>query len=90
VHVSAKDKQPYQTEVVIKDGDTSALHIALQDEQKNVLLRDQGSSDHTLWWVLGGVALAGAGVGGYFLFRPGDDPKVPDSGTWGQLEVNVP
>ena len=86
VHVSAADKQPYHTEVVIKDGDTSALHIALQDEQKNLLLRDQGSNN-TIWWVVGGVALAGAGVGTYFLLRPEDEPRQPESGTWGLFDL---
>lgn len=86
VHVSATGKQPYHTEVVIKDGDTSALHIALQDEQKNLLLRDRGSSN-TLWWVVGGVALAGAGVGTYFLLRPDDEPRRPESGTWGLFDL---
>jgi PEGA domain-containing protein len=86
VHVSATGKQPYHTEVVIKDGDTSTLHIALQDEQKNVLLRDQGSNN-TIWWVVGGVALAGAGVGTYFLLRPEDEPRQPESGTWGLFDL---
>jgi hypothetical protein len=86
VHVSGAGKQSYHTEVVIKDGDTSALHIALQDEQKNVLLRDQGSNN-TIWWVVGGVALAGAGVGTYFLLRPDDEPRQPDSGTWGLFDL---
>lgn len=89
VYVSAAGKQAYQTEIVIRDNDTSALHIALQDEPKNVLLREH-ESNNMLWWVVGGVALVGAGVGGYFLLRPSDDPKQPDSGTWGRIEVGGP
>lgn len=76
VHVTGNGKQPYQTEVVIKDSDTSSLHVNLIDEQAQPGLK-AASSSAALWWIVGGVALAGAGVGGYFLFKPGEAPEPP-------------
>ena len=86
VHVSAEGRQPYETEVVVKDNDTSSLHVNLVDEQRPPGIRADSSSS-ALWWIVGGVALAGAGVGGYFLLKPGDDPAAPATGTLGGFEL---
>ena len=87
VHVTADGKQTYQTEVAVKDNDTASLHVNLQDQPRNVLLR-QESSSNAVWWVVGGVALAaGAGVGAYFLMRPDSDPTRPDYGTLGGTDL---
>ena len=87
MHVTADGKQTYQTEVAVKDNDTASLHVNLQDQPRNVLLR-QESSSNAVWWVVGGVALAaGAGVGAYFLMRPDSDPTRPDYGTLGGTEL---
>jgi PEGA domain-containing protein len=86
VSVSAVGKQSYDTDVVVKDHDTNALHVNLQDEPQNVLLRQNEPSGSALWWVVGGVALAGAGVGAYFLLRPDSDPSGP-TGAWGGIEL---
>jgi len=85
VHVSATGKQPHQTEVVIKDHDTSSLVVNLVAEAPAPLLRPD--SNHAVWWVVGGVALAGAGLGAYLLLRPGDTPAQPDLGSWGGFEL---
>jgi len=81
VNVSATGKQTQQMEVLIKDHDTNSLHLYLVDETKTPMLAE--SSNTALWWVLGGLVVAGASVGGYMLLRPGDDPRANDSGTWG-------
>jgi len=86
VYVSAEGKQPYKTEVVVKDRDTASLHVNLQGEQGPPGLRADSSSG-ALWWIVGGVALAGAGVGGYFLLKPGDDPAGPPGGSLGSIEL---
>jgi hypothetical protein len=86
VYVSAEGKQPYKTEVVVKDRDTASLHVNLQDEQRAPGLRADSSSG-ALWWIVGGVALAGAGVGGYFLLKPGDGPAAPPGGSLGGIEL---
>jgi hypothetical protein len=87
VHISAEGKQPHKTDVVIKDRDTSALHVNLVDEARapGQLVKD--SSSGALWWIVGGVALAGAGVGTYFLLRPGEEPAQPDCGTLGCFDL---
>lgn len=85
VHVSAHGKQPHQTEVVVKDHDTSSLVVNLVAEAPAALLRRDSSN--AVWWVVGGVALAGAGLGAYLLLRPGEDPRQPDLGSWGGFEL---
>jgi hypothetical protein len=86
VYVSAEGKQPYKTEVVVKDRDTSSLHVNLIDEQGPPGLKADSSSS-ALWWIVGGVALAGAGVGGYFLLKPGDGPAPPPDGSLRGIEL---
>jgi len=85
VHVSATGKLAHQTEVVVKDHDTSSLLVNLVAEAQAPLLRRD--SNNTVWWVVGGVALAGAGLGAYLLLRPGEDPRQPDLGSWGGFEL---
>jgi PEGA domain-containing protein len=86
VYVSAEGKQPYKTEVVVKDRDTASLHVNLQGEQGPPGLKADSSSG-ALWWIVGGVALAGAGVGGYFLLKPGDGSAPTPEGTLGGFEL---
>jgi hypothetical protein len=87
VHVSAHGKQPHRTEVVIKDRDTSSLVVNLVDEAPKHLLTPRDTGLSPVWWIVGGVALAGAGLGTYFLLRPGDEPRQPDLGSWGGIEL---
>lgn len=87
VHIEAQGKRPHDSSVVIKDHDTSALHANLIDEPTGPGLSARDSSSGALWWIVGGVALAGAGVGGYFLLRPGDGPGQPDLGTMGGFDL---
>jgi hypothetical protein len=87
VHIEAVGKRPHDSSVVIKDRDTSSLHASLVDEQTGPGLAAADSSSGALWWIVGGVALAGAGVGGYFLLRPGDDPSQPELGTMGGIDL---
>ena len=86
VYVSAEGKQPYKTEVVVKDRATASLHVNLLDQQGPPGLRADSSSG-ALWWIVGGVALAGAGVGGYFLFRPDEGPAEAPGGSLGSIEL---
>jgi hypothetical protein len=85
VHVSATGKLPHQTEVVIKDHDTSSMVVNLAAEAPAPL--PLAHSSNTVWWVLGGVALAGVGLSAYLLARPGDPPRQPDLGSWGGFEL---
>jgi hypothetical protein len=87
VHIEAVGKRPHDSSVVIKDRDTSSVHASLVDEQTGPGLAAADSSSGALWWIVGGVALAGAGVGGYFLLRPGDDPSQPELGTMGGIDL---
>lgn len=86
VHVSAVGKQPHKTEVVIKDDATSSLHVNLIEDAPVALARPS-EGVNAWWWVAGGVIAAGAGVGAYFMFRPEDEPRQPELGTWGGFEL---
>ncbi len=61
--------EPYSSDLIIQTD---------QQRSVKVTLRSKGGVP---WyaWVIGGVVLAGAGVGGYFLFRPGT--KSPPDGS---------
>jgi hypothetical protein len=87
VHISAEGKQPHQTDVAIKDDDTTSLHVNLVDEARAPGLYAKDSSSSALWWIVGGVALAGAGVGTYFLLRGDDQPADPECGTLACFEL---
>ena len=87
VHITAPGKQDHNTEVVIRDDDTSSLHANLVDVPRTMALAPSDSSSSAVWWVLGGVALAGAGVGTYFLLRPGDDPARPAEGSLTTIDL---
>lgn len=73
--------------VVARDGyKTYRSDVTVLDKQQRsvtVLLEADGAS--TIWWVLGGVVLAGAAVGGYFLFKPKDEQPV--GGTLGTATI---
>jgi hypothetical protein len=84
VTLSAQGKRAHTTEVVIRDRDTSSLHVNLVDE---VRAAPSDSTSQALWWIVGGIALAGAGVGGYFLLRPDDERAQPEIGTLGAVDL---
>jgi len=67
LRVTAPSMRPYQSELVVADGEARTLSITLQPEAKP-------SGGFPLWIVIAGgaVVVAGASVGAYFLFRPSD------------------
>jgi hypothetical protein len=64
----------YRGDVTILDNQKRTVTVQLEEEKSN-----------TVWWILGGVAVVGAGVGGYFLLRPKDESVIP--GTLGTQTV---
>ncbi len=83
VYVSAPGKQPHSSEVTVRDDDTSAVHVALQASPTFAQAPPGGSS--AWWWVVGGALVAGAGVGTYFMLRPGS--PAPAEGTLGSIDL---
>jgi hypothetical protein len=86
VYVSAKGKHAQQSEVVVQDNQLTALQISLQDESKTVVIEKGGVP---AWvWITGGVLVAGAGAGAYFLLKPKGDPyQAPTNGQWGAINL---
>ncbi len=78
VRVTAPEKKPYESDVSVTDEQVSSVNVSLSDIEK------QQSSTSPWLWILGGAAVAaGAGLGGYFLFRSPNDPK--DTTTVGTI-----
>jgi hypothetical protein len=78
VRVTAPEKKPYESDVNVVDAEVSSVNVSLSDIEK------QQSSTSPWLWILGGAAVAaGAGLGGYFLFRGPNDPK--DTTTVGTI-----
>lgn len=73
VRVTAPHKKTYQSQLQLVSGSSRTLQINLEDEAR-------GS---TVWyWVAGGATVvAGAVVGGYFLFRSKDEPGAHPTGA---------
>jgi hypothetical protein len=83
--VSAPGKRTYQSDVAVQDGQLSTSRITLE--------ADVGPSAApagvpTWLWITGGVALAGLGVGAYFIFKPDDEgAPAPVDGSLGTVEL---
>jgi hypothetical protein len=80
VSVTEPGKKPYASQVVLRDGETRSMQVTLEDVSHG------GSA---LPYILGGAAVlvAGAAVGGYFLFKPSDTTTPAPTGTFGNLKL---
>lgn len=69
VRVTAKGKQTYDNELQLSPGASRTLQVALQDERSRM----------PVWpWIAGGAALlVGAGIGGYFVLKSGNEEQAP-------------
>jgi len=76
IRVTAPGKKPYETHVQLTAKASRTLQVTLEDE-----------GGKPLWpWIAGGAAvLVGAGIGGYFLFKPEDEPGTPPQGKLGTV-----
>jgi hypothetical protein len=75
VDVTQSGKRPYQSQFNLAEGDVRTLDVKLVDQP------------HALWpWIVGGAAVvAGAIVGGYFVFKHDDSGGL--TGTLGTAQV---
>jgi hypothetical protein len=75
LRVTAQGMLPYQTEVLVQDGQTREIDVTLNPEPSKGL---------PAWvWIAGGAVVAGGlGTGGYFLFKPTSKYEGP-SGNLG-------
>jgi hypothetical protein len=79
VAVTESGKLPYRAEVDLRDGETRTVQVTLESARGG-----------TLWpWIVGGTALvAGAAVGGYFLFKTHDEQGSPPTGALGTVFIS--
>ena len=80
LRITADGMQPYQAELAIRDGESRSVDITLRKQSSGVSP-----------WLIGGIAVAaaGLGVGGYFLFRPSTTTAAPTDGTIAPYKVTV-
>jgi hypothetical protein len=80
IQVTESGRVPYKAEVDLREGETRTVEVTLEAEHRR-----------QIWpWIIGGAAVAaGAAVGGYFLFRPGDHVGAPPSGTLATVQTNA-
>ena len=76
LRVTAIGKTPYEADVELAPRGTRSVQVSLHAESKGALWP---------WLVGGGVLVAGAVVGGYFLFKPKDEPGAYQSGGLGTV-----
>lgn len=83
VRVTNEGKRAFTSEVLVNDAQTRTLEVTLEAEK---------SGGVPAWvWVTGGVVVAaGAGVGGYFLFKGDTTQAQPVSGTIQPGVVTLP
>lgn len=77
LEISATDKIPYRSEVVVSDSQTNTLRPTLEDRHSS------GSVFDSAWlWAAGGALLATAlGVAGYYEFGPSHQSPSPLTGS---------
>jgi hypothetical protein len=66
LRVTARGMKPYQNEIVLNDKETRTLGVTLEPEA-----RKEGS--YALWWVIGGVLVAGAASSTVYLVTRNQD-----------------
>jgi hypothetical protein len=77
VRVTAPGKKPYVAHVQLGAGSVRTMEVTLEAE-----------GESPIWpWLVGGagVVLVGAGVGGYFLLKPEDEPGKGPQGKLGTV-----
>lgn len=81
VVVTAPGKVTYRNEVELVAGSKRSLLVPLKDVPARI----------PAWvWIGGGVLIAGAVVGGYFVFRPKDEAAAPPVGKLGSIALSFP
>ena len=80
VSVTEQGKTPYRTEIDLREGETRTLEITLQSETHGVVWP---------WLGAGSVLVAGAIVGGYFLFKPSNATEQVPTGKLGGVQLST-
>lgn len=81
VRVAAASKKTYESHLQLLPGSTRTLQITLEDESR---------TSPVWFWVAGGaVAVTGAVVGGYFLFKPADTPGSHPDGKLATVYLSL-
>jgi hypothetical protein len=82
LRVTASGMTPFQSEAVVQDEQTRRIDVTLLP-----LAKTDGTK--TILWIIGGTVLAaGAGVGGFFLFRPTEAASVQGTISPGNVQLS--
>jgi hypothetical protein len=84
LRVTAPDKAPYQSDLLIVDGQLRTVDVNLEP------LSRAGALPTWIWAVGGAVLVAGAATGAYFIFKPGDHQPAVTVGTISPGTVQLP
>jgi hypothetical protein len=88
VDVVERGKEPYRERAEVRANDLTSMQITLSSSTPARPEREQGGGVPAWVWVASGVALAGVGVGTYFLLKSGDEgPPPPAQGSLGTLNL---
>lgn len=75
VRVTAPGNRPFQTDVLVRDGETRTLDVKLEPNRVGAVVP-------TWLWIVGGTVLAaGATTAGYFLFKSDDGGAIATQGS---------
>jgi hypothetical protein len=79
VRLTETGKLPYRAQLDLHDGETRTMEVTLENEPRAA----------AVWpWIVGGAAvIAGAAVGGYFLFKPSDTVIPVPAGKFGAVTL---
>jgi hypothetical protein len=80
VQVTEAGKVPYKAQIELHAGEMRRVEVTLKDE----------AHEAPIWpWLAGSaVVLAGAAVGGYFLFRPQEQQPASVTGTFATVKLS--
>jgi hypothetical protein len=79
LRIAAPEREPHEAIVEVVDGATKQVNVTLAVQRR----------DAAAWWpwVVGGAVAVGAGVGGYYLFKPKDTVGQPIEGSIGTIRI---
>ena len=89
LRIAAAGKKTYDSDLDLAAGSTRQLSVTLVNESAVTAITGEQEKSNSWWpWAVGGaVAAAGAGVGAYYLFKPGDKAAAGTAGSFDTITL---